>query len=318
MAVGQRGDAQGDQDDGDVAGEQAEGTDEAKFFRDRGEDEVSVALGQELQLALATEAIALAQQTAGAEGDLRLDDIVAGARGIGLRVHEGQNAVALVLVHAEHDERRDDRYSGRRPGGDDPPAQAGHDHDRPSGQANDHGRPEVRLFGDQNERQADHARRDQQLPGPTGLLGRMAVVPARQRQNETQLHELGGLDADEAEVEPVPGAARDIAERRELDHQDQQQKHAVEGVGGAEPPFRVKHGQHQHHDQQRAEADHMLDRPGLPLSARDRIEHGRADEGDQTQQADEAPVQFGDLGRQPVALAGTGQGGSGHCAGSAR
>ena len=144
------------------------------------------------------------------------------------------------------------------------------------------------------------------------------MVPAGQGQDEAELHELRRLDPDEAEIEPVAGPAGDIAEGRELDHQDQQQQHPVERIGGAEPPFRMQHGQAQHHHQQQAEADRVLDRPRLPIATGDRIEHGGASEGDQAQQGHQTPVQLGDLGREPVAFSRTGQGRGGHCGGSDR
>ena len=77
MAVRQRGDAQSDQDNGDVAGQHGERADEPELFGHGGEDEVRVSLGQELQLALTAQAVPLAHYAARAEGNLGLDDVVA-------------------------------------------------------------------------------------------------------------------------------------------------------------------------------------------------------------------------------------------------
>jgi len=95
-----------------------------------------------------------------------------------------------------------------------------------------------------DEGHADHGHRKDQLPGPAGFLGRMVVVPAGQRENQAQLDELGGLDADKAQVQPVlrAGSGGLITQRRELDHEHHQDHQAVERIGGAEEPLGMHHG----------------------------------------------------------------------------
>ena len=66
-----------------------------------GEDEIGGALGQELQLRLAAVEIALAEHAAGADRDLRLDDVIAAAERIALRVEERQHALPLIVVQQE-------------------------------------------------------------------------------------------------------------------------------------------------------------------------------------------------------------------------
>ena len=68
------------------------------LLAERGEDEVGVLLGQEIELALGAEQEALAGHAARAERDLRLGDVIAGAQRILLRVEEDLDAAALVVV----------------------------------------------------------------------------------------------------------------------------------------------------------------------------------------------------------------------------
>ena len=309
----QGGDAQGDQDDGDIAGDHGEGADETELFGDCGEDEVGVFLGQEFKLALAAEAIALAQQTARAEGDLGLHDVIARARRIAFRIEEGQHAVALIAVHAEHDiEGHGDRRRYRH-AGDDLPAQSRHEHHGRAGQADQHGGAQVGLVRYQDEGKADHTGRDQQLPVEAGLLGRRAVVPAGQTQHEADLHQFGRLDARDADIEPARRAHGRITQPGHFDQRQHQQGQAVDGIGQPEPPFQMDHRQQEHDHQKDAEADQVLGGPGLPAALGHRIEHQGTDTGDHTQKAGEPPVDLGQLDRQALAFAGTSQGRSGHC-----
>ena len=72
---------------------------QAELLADHGEDEVGRALGQELELRLAAVHPALAEHAARADRDLRLDDVIAGAERVALRVEQRQHALALVVVH---------------------------------------------------------------------------------------------------------------------------------------------------------------------------------------------------------------------------
>ena len=81
---------------------------QAELFADHREDEVRRALGQEFELRLAAVHPALAEHAAGADGDLRLDDVIAGAERIGLRIEEREHALALVVVQEAPAEPRAD------------------------------------------------------------------------------------------------------------------------------------------------------------------------------------------------------------------
>ena len=60
--------------------EQGEDAEQAEFLAQDSKDEVRIALGQELQLRLRAVRPALAEQAAGADGDFRLNDVVARAQ----------------------------------------------------------------------------------------------------------------------------------------------------------------------------------------------------------------------------------------------
>ena len=318
MAVRQGCDPQRDQDDRRITGQDGEGTDETELLGHRREDEISVFFGQEFQLALAAQAEPLAQEAAGAQGDLGLHDVIARARRIGLRVQEGQHPVALILVHAEHHIGRNQRHGGGAHSSDDLPAQPRHEHDGRAGQADQHGRAQVRLVRHQQEGQADDGDRIDQLPVEAGLLGRSAVIPARQGQNDADLHDLGRLDARQAEVQPAGRAHGRITQARNLDQGQHQQGHPIDRIGQAEPEADIDHGQGQHQGHAHAEADQVFRRPRRPGPSADGIEHQCAGAGHHADQSQQTPVDLTDLGRNALALAGTGQGGSGHQRGSDR
>ena len=74
------------------------GADEAELLGQRGEDEVGVLLGQEVQPRLGALHVAAAGEAARAHGDLRLGDVVAGAERVGVGVEEGEDAAELVVL----------------------------------------------------------------------------------------------------------------------------------------------------------------------------------------------------------------------------
>src|SRR5208282_396325 len=70
-----------------------------EFLADDGEDEVGRALRQEFQLCLTAVHVSLAENAARADGNLRLDDMIARAEPIGLGIEECQDTLALVVVN---------------------------------------------------------------------------------------------------------------------------------------------------------------------------------------------------------------------------
>src|SRR5205807_2426167 len=75
--------------------DQEDPADEAPLFRHGGEDEVRVTLGQILEVALAAVKEAFAPDSTGADRDLGLGDVIAGALWIALRVEKDVDAFAL-------------------------------------------------------------------------------------------------------------------------------------------------------------------------------------------------------------------------------
>src|SRR3981081_920831 len=85
-----------DQHQGEQA-EQHEGARHAPLLDEGGEDEVGLLLGQEVQRRLGALQETLAERAPGADGDLGLGDVVAGAQRIAVGIEEGEHALALVF-----------------------------------------------------------------------------------------------------------------------------------------------------------------------------------------------------------------------------
>jgi hypothetical protein len=159
--------------------------------------------------------------------------------------------------------------------------------------------------GDQQHGQADHRQRDDQPPGEAGAVAGKPVVEARQGQHHADLHDLGRLHADRAELQPALCAQRDVAHHLHPDQQ--QQADGVDRVGDGEPDAQVDHGQHDHDDEADAEADQVVGRPGLPRAAGHREQHQAAGAGDQARAGQKVQSISAELDQQAVALAGPGQ-----------
>ena len=93
-------------------------------------------------------------EAARADGDLRLDLLVAGAARVERGIEEGVDARLLVVLQERPGERGDEHERPRR--ARPPPACAGpRETPRPAAAAQAHGRAEVGLAGDQQREQAD-------------------------------------------------------------------------------------------------------------------------------------------------------------------
>ena len=106
-------------------------------------------LRQEIKLRLGTVRPAFAGHAAGADGDLRLDHVVAAAERVGFRIEEDADAVFLVFAQGvlPHERQAD---AGQCPETEDPaprnPSQQNHRH---SDGGNQERRTQVRLDRDQ-------------------------------------------------------------------------------------------------------------------------------------------------------------------------
>ena len=137
----------------------ADRADEAEFLGERGEDEVGVLLGQEVQPRLGALHEAAPREAARAHGDLGLGDVVAGAQRVGVGIEEGEDAAELVVLDAAASRCRATSMTAvTRPtalamrGGEVPEADAGEEHHRAGAGKQQDRRAEVRLLQDQRQR----------------------------------------------------------------------------------------------------------------------------------------------------------------------
>src|SRR5690606_5997245 len=196
--------------------------------------EVGVALRNEVELRLRPVQPALALYAAGTDGDLRLDDVVAGSGRIAVGVEEGQDAVLLVRHGDEDPPGRRRQYQGAGPGEDQLPGDTSQQDDEHPGHHDHQRRASVILHQHQPHRQQDNRGTYQQI-----LEARRqrttGQIPGQQHGHQELLH-LGGLETREAgEVEPGGGAVGLDPEQQHDDQQDNapqigQQRTALEQV----------------------------------------------------------------------------------------
>src|SRR5690606_13243539 len=183
------------------------------------QDEVGVALRNEVELRLRPVQPALALYAAGTDGDLRLDDVVAGSGRIAVGVEEGQDAVLLVRHGDEDPPGRRRQYQGAGPGEDQLPGDTSQQDDEHPGHHDHQRRASVILHQHQPHRQQDNRGTYQQI-----LEARRqrttGQIPGQQHGHQELLH-LGGLETREAgEVEPGGGAVGLDPEQQHDDQQD--------------------------------------------------------------------------------------------------
>ena len=153
---------QGPADHHRVEGQDEELAEQAEFLADDGEDEIGRAFRQELELCLAAVHVALAEDSARANRDLRLDDVIAGAQRVGLRVQEGQDALALIVV--DHVPGAPCGAAEERDGyQDDPKVHAGEQHHDEAGGRDQQRGSQVGLHHDHGGRNHDEHAHDQQV-----------------------------------------------------------------------------------------------------------------------------------------------------------
>ena len=232
------------------------------------------------------------QKPPGAQRDLGLDDVVARAQRVLLGVEEGEDALALVVVEIGPGDGQRRRTQGTHQQ-ELPDPHAGHEQEADTAGAQHDRGAEIGLDQDQGNGGADHQQRRDQEERPLHLLEPDGVEVAGQRQDQRHLHELGGLDLDEAEIEPALGALVDLAQ--DVHRHQQRDGEGVERVGDAVPETLVdhRHGDHQRDAQRQPEP--MPPSPGLVAAAAGGIEHAIADEADHQHQGDEGPVQVAEL-----------------------
>ena len=182
--------------------------------------------GRKLSWALGAMHEALAAQSARADGDLGLKDVVAGAERIAIGIEEGEHALLLVVVQHLPGMRQRHDHARDRPG-EIEPAHPGEKHHARADDREQRGGAEIRLGEREQSRHADHQERWDQGVEPPNLLRREPLIVARDRQNEGDLHHLRGLEAQFAKAQAsacAPPLSTPINGTSAMQHQRAQDK----------------------------------------------------------------------------------------------
>ena len=259
-------------------------------------------LGQVVEVRLRRARDAAPVQAAGSHRRDRLRDVVGRPARIARRVHELRQAVDLVRLQHRDPGRRQHPQDGRRAEdraepdqGDLRPRRPGDEEDRGERGAVDERGSEVGL--DEHEQDRDEGEAE-------GCEGRLPVAhlprpvgeEAGQREDEEELPELGGLEAEEAQIDPALRPARQRGGEDDEDHQGD--RPAVEAApvaavdGGVE-----EHGAEEPETADRrvhALADHVVVRVAGHVVARDARDRPQAVGDDAGDRRDERPVEAAD------------------------
>ncbi len=281
-------------DHGSERADQNDAPDQAPFLRHGRKDEVGMAFGKILKMALAAVKETLAPDATGPDRDLRLGDVIAGAERVAVGVEEGLDALFLIAVHhAEHDRRSDaDRSDwGRKY----PPRKPGQEHHGHSAEQHHDAGTEVRLNQDQQRRYAQHRERRPNCAPLADLGCGNELVEAGESEDDRRLHKLRRLEADRPKVEPSPRPFTDEAEA--LDADQHHQSHAVERERNR-LDGRFLHPRHgDSDDQKRHEHDRLLDSPRVYRASRCGVEHDQPEHRDPEDDRDQSPRQLGERPR---------------------
>ncbi len=256
VAAAQR-DGEAVAEDDHVDEDHPEPAQQAELLGQHGEDEVGLLLGQEVEVALRALQEAAAGDAAGAERDLRLQDVVAGAQRVAVRVEEGQHAALLVVVQQELPGQRDRGEAEDAAERELPHAHPGDEEHHDAADHQHAGGAEVRLLEHQRDRRKHHRGRNQQVDDAADILVADRMEVAGQRQHHADLHHLRGLQQKELEVDPAPRAHAHGAGN--LDADQQGQRNAVDDIGVLQPDPQVR----DRDEDQRRHADGEADRLAL-------------------------------------------------------
>ena len=251
-----------------------------------------MALGQEVELVHHALHVALAPQFAGADGDARLQDVVARAQGVVTGVEEGEHALLLVVVHEHAPHEGGHTRHGQQAGAQHIAAQAVEQDHAAHDEQHHHGRAEVGLLEDEDHGHQAHGQHGKKALPAQGLA--VAGQQARHQDEYGDLDGFRGLDGEQAEGYPALGAVKGGAHEG---HQHQQ--HQEEQVGGpgqvAQLPVVEERGQQ--HAAQAAQAPDQLalvealeGEARLHTGAAGGIEVGHAREVEQQHAGQQCPV----------------------------
>ena len=111
-----------------------------------------------------------------------------------------------------------------------------------------------------------------------------------------------GCNCERAQFDPALRAQTDTA--RKLHADQQQQRHGIGRIGDAHPDAHIHAGDGDQDEKADGEADHLRRGPGREVATGHRIEHRKADAGDQRDQKHKRPVDLDELVRERNAAVG--------------
>ena len=173
------------------------------------------------------------------------------AQWIAFRVQEGQYPLALVVVHEVNPEQRNHRAQHANQPQQQPPAQAGQKQCERPRAAHHQRRAQIRLLGDQDERNGGDQRPAQYVI-PAGWQRLVGEEPGHHHRHG-KLHDLRGLKSYHTQIQPALRALGNVADH----HNRQQQQHASQ-INPRRPKLEVTRRQlrqRQHDGKSQAQSD---------------------------------------------------------------
>jgi len=208
---------------------------------------------------------ALAHEPTGTDGDGGLDDVESLAERVLRRIEQGADTMLLVIAHPHpfnagltqrvakgHDGAdADDAHNGNRH--DQLPRQAGKEDHVETGRRHQQTGTEVRLLDDEPDRnRQQQTGEDEFTPADAPLT---LLKEPRQHQRHRNLHQLRGLDAGDADIEPALGAFRHLAKQC---HADQQHDaHQIKRQGERQQALARQPGRKPHHADRHRHVRHL-------------------------------------------------------------
>src|SRR6266851_2757693 len=273
------------------AHEDADGADEAVLLAEGGEDKVGIGDGEEVALSLGAAIGSLAPDSAGTNSDQGLPDLVAGAAGVLVRVHEAGEAGLLVRLQqlAGLPDAADEKEHAEQDDGSlfelDAAEEEAADEDRQVGERG----AEVRLLEHHQHRDADEGEGFGDVL-PCQFPAREPPEVARYGNDEDQLDPLGGLEVAAGDLDP---AARPQDLRSDGQHGYQREDaDAISVVNDVEEPVVVDQRNEEHQDDADDEEADLFLVEAVELGVeRRRFDLEDADQREQQDEAEEDPVE---------------------------
>ena len=186
-------------EDDEIEEEQNCAANEAEFLSHNGEDKVRMVLGQKVQLTLCAAEKPLAEEHSRANRNLRLDDVIARAERIDVRIHEHHDAHFLVVLEKmpKHGHRRKSRGEDAKEKAQSYPRRKDHaEEDRQK----DERRAKIRLLQDEEKRYTDIGCNGGEIH--QGINFSTLFKHCCKRDDHNEFRKLRRLYADRAECDP--------------------------------------------------------------------------------------------------------------------